>query len=652
MALSTCINISPSSSNGSSTDGVDMAPGRTMNGAVAARYDGDGNTGTDARHPILLLESSDEDSVEGREESTKGGGKYEIKKEKVPIVVSLLESDEEALSPDLEDTKLPAVAAAAVTGGERGDDDNISSLSDSVSQKSERKKPAKDSQEGQVAAMEDTAVAFATAAIPNFGGGERDTDDISSLSVSDSVGQESTRKRKANASEDRQAMVSSHGCEERDNDGVNSSVAKFATGSFIDYIAGKGSYGQVQVRDSRKSKSGYFEYKVDWAGQSSAHYNEMWYPEANFRLLSKRARASFKPTNVSRKRECTIAAEPCNSRDIAAAMKRTEEALLSLPCTFKEGVVQEALEKVGYPFGLETVLNFIQERREHWVPAKFPDDEYKVGDKVKRVFTMRLDSNGSSVSCEPYYAEGRIESVDVCKAGDKMYRVIYDDGDFEDLYPKQLRLPDKRRGMRQFHFLELFSGEGVLSKAFKQVGFTVQSLDIVAKDSAVSPPTLHMDMNHFRPETHLTAVPDAVHISLPCETYSKLGGDIHRVVHDNGIKNRNLNISPEAREHDFLFVKVIQDLVWTKKRNPHVAITIENPKGKLRHMPLMVRTAARNIRRKHCCSNFVRLCTCNPRNSSRSVSIFRGPKYATVRLDILRRSQQISGQTMPLCAII
>jgi site-specific DNA-cytosine methylase len=131
-----------------------------------------------------------------------------------------------------------------------------------------------------------------------------------------------------------------------------------------------------------------------------------------------------------------------------------------------------------------------------------------------------------------------------------------------------------------------------MSQAFKELGFTVQSVDINNDKDAVSPPTLQKDIHDFDPANDLTALPDAVHVSIPCETYSNLSGDHHRVVRDSALLDANLDISDDARQADFLLVKVITILVYIKIRNPHVIIIIENPKAKLRHMPLMVSTAS------------------------------------------------------------
>ena len=86
----------------------------------------------------------------------------------------------------------------------------------------------------------------------------------------------------------------------------------------------------------------------------------------------------------------------------------------------------------------------------------------------------------------------------------------------------------------------------------------------------------------MEPEVDLVRVPDFIWASPPCETYSNLSGGTHRVIRDN-----DLDKSPDARKHNYIFMKMVQIMVWAKIRHPHLIVVIENPLGKLPHMPLM-----------------------------------------------------------------
>ena len=66
------------------------------------------------------------------------------------------------------------------------------------------------------------------------------------------------------------------------------------------------------------------------------------------------------------------------------------------------------------------------------------------------------------------------------------------------------------------------------------------------------------------------------------ETYSLLAGGIHRCLQDNELER-----SPKARQHNYIFMKMVQIMTWAKIRYPHLIVVIENPVGKLIHMPLM-----------------------------------------------------------------
>jgi hypothetical protein len=217
--------------------------------------------------------------------------------------------------------------------------------------------------------------------------------------------------------------------------------AMFKEKDMVEYKS-KGGYGMVQIVAVRQSLvTDSFEYRIDWKGQGRGKCDdEKWWPETMFQEPSKkRARTRHVPTNVSRVRASISKQEASSNDSVVALKKRTEKALLLLPCTFKEGVISDALDHVGYPFGLETVLDYIMARNGNVVVSTFPDDEFKIGLKMKKAFTTRIcQRTNKVVSCDPYLAEGTIKSDGRCPANKKTYHVVYNDRDCEDLYPKQL----------------------------------------------------------------------------------------------------------------------------------------------------------------------------------------------------------------------
>ena len=93
--------------------------------------------------------------------------------------------------------------------------------------------------------------------------------------------------------------------------------------------------------------------------------------------------------------------------------------------------------------------------------------------------------------------------------------------------------------------------------------------------------TIIRDFLTLKPE-ELPFVPDFIWFSPPCQTYSRLAGGKHR-----SLKNGELEKSPESREHNFIFGKMVEIMHWCREKAPHLIIVIENPVGTLKHMPLM-----------------------------------------------------------------
>lgn len=126
--------------------------------------------------------------------------------------------------------------------------------------------------------------------------------------------------------------------------------------------------------------------------------------------------------------------------------------------------------------------------------------------------------------------------------------------------------------------LELFSGTGAISNAFKAAGDIVFSVDWDIKCE----PSLHCDIEQLTVKDILNLCggkPDIIWASPDCTTYSLAGISHHRVKENGTLKP----ISAYAFKCDCVNTHVI-DLI--KELNPTYWF-IENPRGGLRKMPFM-----------------------------------------------------------------
>ena len=107
---------------------------------------------------------------------------------------------------------------------------------------------------------------------------------------------------------------------------------------------------------------------------------------------------------------------------------------------------------------------------------------------------------------------------------------------------------------------------------------SVQSIDsFEASNATLKKSILDVDL-----EEDLEFVPDFIWASPPCQTYSILAGGAHR-----SVKDGELDRSPQAREHNYYFLKMTEIMRWARRKHPHLIVVIENPVGMLKRMPLM-----------------------------------------------------------------
>lgn len=354
------------------------------------------------------------------------------------------------------------------------------------------------------------------------------------------------------------------------------SSAPFSEGTEVTTVT-KASYVGKVTKVSKFGKK--VKYQIDWFGQDKLQGTTTWYDHFSVRRLEKRK------SNLNKKLKPVWDHVPDDVK--LDALNEAKKYLKMMPCVYPQEDVDVAMEEVGYPYGLQTVMGRLLKRvgdvetkfgkSETLIPVKFTSPQFpstkldgKSGDKLVGK-TVRKSFVGKDF-------DGEV----VCRKGD-FYHVEYDDGDAEDLegfevvrylYPRP-KLPPCLG--RRYAMLELFAGTCVTSGAFYHQEWDTVSHDIDPTSNA----TIKSDILNLDPE-ELPFVPDFIWASPPCETYSLLAGGYHRSVGDN-----ELDRSPVARLHNLIFMKMVQIMTWVKEKHPHVIICIENPVGKIRHMPLM-----------------------------------------------------------------
>jgi hypothetical protein len=352
------------------------------------------------------------------------------------------------------------------------------------------------------------------------------------------------------------------------------------------FYNGGGHPGKVTKRQiSGAGDDARFSYQVLW---DDSHYNngawsEIWW-RANeiscipdYRPRQCRQVHNVRPFSNS---EASVAFKPSRQQE-EHARKRTVSCLSALPVVFADGVIDKALDYVRFGYGPSNVLAVIREY-DGATPIEAPP-LIPIGTKVEKWFVLE--------DTEPKQRRlftGTVVGTDACeKEGRPLFQVLYEDKQVEWLYAEDIRqietsariIPRTERS-RSFHALELFSGTGNVSSAFKRQGCTTDSVDNDESANA----SIFKDIMKLDPEKDLSQVPDIIHVSPPCHTYSKLAGGNHRVLGPP----IDFDKSPEAIKQDLLFGKMTEIIAWARLKNPHVIIIMENPVGLLQHAPLMV----------------------------------------------------------------
>lgn len=122
--------------------------------------------------------------------------------------------------------------------------------------------------------------------------------------------------------------------------------------------------------------------------------------------------------------------------------------------------------------------------------------------------------------------------------------------------------------------LELFAGSRSMGEAAESLGWEVFSVDWQPFEKI----NLSIDIEFLTPE-HIPFIPDHVHMSPDCTSYSVAAISTHR----NGVHP----ISEYAKKCDVVNQNALRILSHFLKLNTRMTFTIENPRGMLRKMPWM-----------------------------------------------------------------
>lgn len=128
--------------------------------------------------------------------------------------------------------------------------------------------------------------------------------------------------------------------------------------------------------------------------------------------------------------------------------------------------------------------------------------------------------------------------------------------------------------MVQAHILELFAGSRSFGKVAESMGCNVFSVDW-EKYKGID---LAIDIEFLKPN-HIPFIPDFIHLSPDCTTYTIAAISTHR----NGVEPK----TTYAEKCDRVNVHALELVKHYLKINPNLIFTIENPRGMLRKMPFM-----------------------------------------------------------------
>jgi len=127
--------------------------------------------------------------------------------------------------------------------------------------------------------------------------------------------------------------------------------------------------------------------------------------------------------------------------------------------------------------------------------------------------------------------------------------------------------------------IEIFSGLGNVSNVFTTAGWDAWTVDNNPKFN----PKLCVDVLHLS-RSMLPALCNFIWISVPCTTFSRAANPNHFKKITNKYRNYSyIPLTPAACESISLLRKSIEIINWF----PGVPFVIENPVGRIQHMPSM-----------------------------------------------------------------
>lgn len=190
-----------------------------------------------------------------------------------------------------------------------------------------------------------------------------------------------------------------------------------------------------------------------------------------------------------------------------------------------------------------------------------------------------------TVSCQPHHDHPIATQWRACTArrGRGKIDILSPPADSIKSYPKTRKcgrtpknyISPSKAGLKM---LELCSGSGVLSKAFRLQGVQTTTLDhdpSKEADHIISLKQLREAIDKDTLPAGLDVDMDIVHAAPCCRTWSKGGGGSHRDKHNVE------GFSPCSKKANKEIEDLIKVLEYYQRRNPVVLILIENPEGYL-----------------------------------------------------------------------
>lgn len=261
------------------------------------------------------------------------------------------------------------------------------------------------------------------------------------------------------------------------------------------YYKGTVKKGPIEVENEKGELVEAYKVEYDDEDKEDLTSDEiLYFPREDPRLRMEKARANMTP------------------------FEKAKETLMWFP-GLTEREVEEALKKVGPPYGEQAAIAHIQQSRSK-------AENYRCNERFEPAVGMKVRRAMEGCQYMGEVTNDGVLLVDVNGKQVRMWEVTYEDGTKDDLDWNELLQCRANRPVRthpcrgrQLSCLELFSGCGIVSQQFAQRLWQVRSVDNCPHSNA----TDKVDVMSFELKD-IGFVPDFIWCSPPCFTYSFMAG--------------------------------------------------------------------------------------------------------------------------------